>query len=278
MALRSRRHPVAEEESYFVSMTDVLVGLLFLFIIMLMAFALQYRRAEVEKTTQTRRILSADELAHEAKGDILRAVSDYLRKHGVTVEIDERQGVLRLPEEMLFAKARAELSDDGRRALARVAQGLALVLPCYVPERGPACADELKAHVDAVFVEGHTDADPMLPGARYRDNLELSTARAANTWRALMGIDAPGAAADAPPDAELYAAPSAAGTLMALRNRDGRPVVSVSGYGDQRPVAENLTEEGKRANRRIDLRLLMATLRPEELERIERDLQMPRTP
>src|SRR6516225_9111848 len=34
---------VQEEENYFVSMTDMMVGMLFLFIILLMVFALNYR-------------------------------------------------------------------------------------------------------------------------------------------------------------------------------------------------------------------------------------------
>jgi len=61
MTSRLVRHPVEEEESYFISMTDLMVGLLFIFIIMLMVFALQYREAErknleaeqvVKKTTE----------------------------------------------------------------------------------------------------------------------------------------------------------------------------------------------------------------------------------
>ncbi len=34
----------AEEENYFVSMTDMMVGILFIFIIMLMMFALNFRQ------------------------------------------------------------------------------------------------------------------------------------------------------------------------------------------------------------------------------------------
>jgi chemotaxis protein MotB len=48
MSPRALRHTVEEEESYFVSMTDLMVGLLFIFIIMLMVFALQYREGEKE--------------------------------------------------------------------------------------------------------------------------------------------------------------------------------------------------------------------------------------
>jgi hypothetical protein len=35
-----------EDENYFVSMTDMMVGMLFLFIIMLMMFALNYRKGD----------------------------------------------------------------------------------------------------------------------------------------------------------------------------------------------------------------------------------------
>jgi chemotaxis protein MotB len=43
---RGRGHEELEE-GYFVSMTDMMVGLLFLFIIMLMLFALKYQEATV---------------------------------------------------------------------------------------------------------------------------------------------------------------------------------------------------------------------------------------
>jgi flagellar motor protein MotB len=265
-----RHHHAAEEESYFISMTDIMVGLLFIFIIMLMTFALQYRKAEIRKHEETVKIQSAEELAKEAKEEILRAVADHLSRHGVTVYLDERQGVLRLPEEMLFDKARADLNPRGREALDRVAEALSIVLPCYVPQRPTSCPAMQKALLDAVFIEGHTDADPMRLGARFRDNLELSTARAANTWRAIMRLGPPPAAGESVENEVAMEPTEPAAVLGGLRNRNGRPILSVSGYGDQRPVAGNDTEEGKRANRRIDLRFLMSPLRPEELEEIAR--------
>lgn len=270
MRTRAPRHLAPEEESYFASMTDVLVGLLFVFIIMLMAFALRYRDAEARKREETVKMASADELARQAKEEILRNVADYLSRRGVTVHVDERHGVLRLPEDTLFDRARADLNPKGREALSRVAEALALFLPCYVPARPAGCPDEPKAYIDAVFIEGHTDSDPMRPGAKYLDNLELSTARAATAWRAITGRDGGMVddlpAVSAPAGAILFA--DAALMLGTLQNRDGRPVLSVSGYGDQRPLTTDPSEDGKRANRRIDLRLLMATLKPEELDEL----------
>lgn len=39
-----------EEENYFVSMTDMMIGVLFIFIIMLMVFALDYRSKTDDQT------------------------------------------------------------------------------------------------------------------------------------------------------------------------------------------------------------------------------------
>ena len=41
--LTATEEPTEESENYFISMTDMMVGMLFIFIIMLMVFALNYR-------------------------------------------------------------------------------------------------------------------------------------------------------------------------------------------------------------------------------------------
>lgn len=102
-----------EEESYFVSMTDIMVGLLFVFIIMLMTFALQYRGA-----TATMR--DADELVDEAKRTLLTEVGNLLTAAGVPITVNLEQGVIHLPESVLFEPARAELPEKGRLAVNHV--------------------------------------------------------------------------------------------------------------------------------------------------------------
>ena len=63
MATRHYADHGADEESYFVSMTDVVIGLLFIFIIMLMFFAMRFQEATQrrDETTQKQNIL-IDEL------------------------------------------------------------------------------------------------------------------------------------------------------------------------------------------------------------------------
>lgn len=73
-----------------------------------------------------------------------------------------------------------------------------------------------------VRVEGHTDARPLGRGA-YRSNWELSAARGA----AVLEV------------------------LVAEGLRSDR--MSVAGYGSERPIASNDTEEGRAKNRRVDI-------------------------
>jgi chemotaxis protein MotB len=74
-----------------------------------------------------------------------------------------------------------------------------------------------------IRVEGHSDNQP-IHTAQFRSNWELSTARA--TVVLLLLVD----------DSDFNP-----------RN------ISVAGYGEYRPIADNSTSEGRRLNRRVDL-------------------------
>ena len=73
-------------------------------------------------------------------------------------------------------------------------------------------------------IEGHTDSVPLAFGGRYRSNWDLSSARAA----------------------------SVADYLLEQRYRNGGEVY-IAGFGDAKPVAENESEAGRAANRRIEI-------------------------
>ncbi|WP_336950714.1 OmpA family protein [Sphingobium aromaticivastans] len=224
-----------EEESYFISMADMMVGLLFIFIILLLYFALQFQ--------QKSKALSD---AGEARTKILRDLKTEIerRDSSVKVEIDTRTGVLRMPAAILFAKGDYRLSSEGERAVGVIAGSMAQVLPCYsFPRRKQGCPDTPHS-IDAIFIEGHTDADAMAGWGPISDNMDLSALRATNTFRAME---------------------RAVPALDALRNREKRPILSVSGYGADRPVDSGTSEAAKSRNRRIDLRFLMAAPPPEDL-------------
>ena len=226
-----------EEESYFISMADMMVGLLFVFIILLLYFALQFR--------QTTDALAG---ANQTRTLILKTLEKQLKDRGLKVTIDTDTGVLRLPEDVLFDKGQSVLTPQGRAAVGIVATEMAKVLPCYtfgVP-RSAGCPSS-PHRIDALFVEGHTDKDPM---AGAKDNLDLSVERATNTYRALKATE--------PLLAEMRNLPAGEGEPL--------PILSVSGYGPDRPVDPGDSDAAKAKNRRIDLRFLMVTPRaPESL-------------
>jgi chemotaxis protein MotB len=84
-------------------------------------------------------------------------------------------------------------------------------------------AEQLMTMTCALRVEGHTDDQPPHSG-RYRSNWELSTARAVNVVQYLL-------------EEFVYRASD----------------LSAAGYASYRPVADNSTEAGRAANRRVDL-------------------------
>ncbi len=231
MIVEDTHEHVVEEENYFVSMTDMMVGLIFIFIILLMYYALQFRDV-------TDQLAGAD----QTRTEVLEQLQRSLRQRGVIVDIDPDNGVLRLPNAILFDSARAELKPDGRIAVGHLAEVLAAILPCYTDgrPRAPTCPDA-RHRIESVYVEGHTDRNAMAGGGLLRDNWDLSVVRATNTYRALIEAQEP------------------LRNLCTQRGGECEPVLSVSGYGPQRPVDRAATLAADQANRRIDLRLIMAT-------------------
>jgi flagellar motor protein MotB len=233
MILEEAQELVAEEENYFVSMTDLMVGLVFVFIILLMYFAMQFQDVTEELTG-----------ASKTRTEILEQLQQTLKERGVEVVIDRQNGVLRLPDSILFDSGQSALKSEGRDAVAHLADALNDVLPCYsegVPRSSTCPASEHR--IESVYVEGHTDSDYYAGSGGLRDNWDLSVVRATNTYRALI---------DFKPSLSI---------LCAQKAERCDPVLSVSGYGPQRPVpgGSGTEEEQKTRNRRIDLRLIMMT-------------------
>ena len=74
MQFRHRRHEEVEEgESFYVSMTDLMVGVVFIFIIMLMAFALNMRDAERKMSDAASDSAVAEQKMSVAASDLAEA-------------------------------------------------------------------------------------------------------------------------------------------------------------------------------------------------------------
>ncbi|MBZ8134381.1 OmpA family protein [Afifella sp. IM 167] len=255
-----------EGENYFVSMTDMMIGVLFIFIIMLMVFALDLRQrtdvqedavsiakevAEKLEALQARvdAEISAIEEAQKRRQELLDRIQDELRQAGLEVVVDEQHGVLRLTEQAVqFPSDSSNLGTVARENVRKIAIALSAVLPDFVVCESDVAAatgcrkTDSHAMLETLFIEGHTDETG--PDER---NWQLSTERAVNTYRALVE--------DAP-------------LLRRLRNRADEEVVSVSGYSSTRPIDASRTHDARTLNRRIDLRFVMETDNRERLREI----------
>ena len=259
------------EESYFVSMTDIMVGLLFIFVIMLMAFGLMLKEAEdgTKKTqvnlnkaqvelkkvvSETKQEIEKLQKVDSIRARMLRYIEIRLQRVGVEVTVQEENGVLRLPDEILFAKNEHTLSPRGISAIGHLARALDDILPCYAKSAAPIDSRDCSrldisgaVYLEAVFVEGHTDKD-----GTDEYNWRLSALRAINTF------------------VELRKSSREATDLV---NANNQFLFSISGYGKHRPVSPGDTREAKAQNRRIDLRFVMNVSHKDAFERVRNSLR-----
>ena len=161
------------------------------------------------------------------------------------VTISSDNDALRFKGEGLFDVNKFKLASDKLILVERIATRLNAILPCYTIgsiSKWKAECNSVGAIIEAVQIEGHTDAT-----GNFNDNLTLSTNRANETFFAMTNRE-PG--------------------LVLYLNNKKQPVLSVAGYGRMRPVEISNDPEKMKANRRIDLRIIMYT--PPSLEDIHR--------
>jgi chemotaxis protein MotB len=123
------------------------------------------------------------------------------------IKVLTRKGrmIMQLPSGVLFASGKADLSEEGQNALAEVAAIL------------------MQFNDRQFLVAGHTDSLPLPRGGKYKDNWELSAARAVTVTKYLV-------------------------------DQGAKPTnLSAAGYGEFDPVADNGTEAGRQQNRRIEI-------------------------
>ena len=295
MSLNSEQYETESEESYFVSMTDIMVGMLFVFIILLMffVFRIQYTTEPTVPLSQYQALVAdrhklEEEIARLNQNPLERylKVADATRQNiletlqnsmkdvpGIKegdVKVVSDQGILRLSGDMLFPSARSTIAPGSSSAsvVKTLAMALNNVLPCF--SLGPASNPNKGCNpnaifIDAVLVEGHTDNVPIrgVVEGYITDNLSLSTRRAINTVQAIY--------ADQPQLLQMYSiSPSQEGRQL---GEGDSPLINPAGFGDTRPAFPNSTVDGRKSNRRIDVRLLMYSPRTEGLNAVRKLLE-----
>ena len=176
------------------------------------------RRAALEEAERIRLEEEAKALKAETK-ELSRYRSEFFGK--LSEVLAGREGVRVVGDrfvfssEVLFEPGSADLAPEGRSQIAGVVATLQEVAAAIPPE------------IDWIIrVDGHTDNVPLSGFGAFRDNWELSQARALSVVRYMQ--DSLGF----PPER-----------------------LAATGFGEYRPVAEGDTSEARAQNRRIELKL-----------------------
>ena len=221
---------VEVEQSYLASAADLMIGLLFVFIIMVAFLAMQ-KKAEQENRQGQR----------DPRGVVTLAIGDEIKKSLPTVKVDPASGVITLPEELLFDIGSSVLKDSAVGQLSDTSKKLSEVLKCFVANQRLklSCKQNPYGHeIETIFIEGHTDSRPM---NRDGGNIKLSLDRAISVNNVLV-----------------------LGTSLAdFKNKDNHPIFSHSAYAESRPLIKEDPTDGR--NRRVDLRIVL-TYRPPEVD------------
>jgi chemotaxis protein MotB len=152
MALRD--HEEGGAEGYFASVSDLMVGILFVFLLMLTVFALNYRVAEHDlevgrarfdsekaRADRVRDLLEQAavqlqqdiEASTNARDRLLTTLQTILSQRGIEVWVDRQAGILHLPGDLLFETLSATLGPRQRDSVGILATALARILPCFTP-------------------------------------------------------------------------------------------------------------------------------------------------
>lgn len=181
--------------------------------------AAEERRARLLEEEEASRLrLEAERLAAEAQ-DLERYRSEFFGR--LREVLDGQEGIRVVGDrfvfssEVLFAPGSATLSPEGEGEIARAAGLLRQI------------ADEIPAGIDWVIqVDGHTDNVPLSGTGEFRDNWELSQARALSVVRFMTRAEG------IPPER-----------------------LSANGFGEFQPLVPLESPEARALNRRIELKL-----------------------
>lgn len=240
---RDNHHP-DEENPYWVSFSDIMAGLLVLFILASMALVLQLQ----DKNEQVNDAIKEYQRAEQVRRTIIDEIVTDLRDANIEVSVSENHTVIRIPEDVIsFDQGKFTLPSSVamRDNILKIGEALSNAIR----------KDQRWAYLDTVFIEGHTDDLPCPPRLCPMGNWGLSAKRAISVW--------------------TYWDESLAdeSKLDQLSNHGGDKLFSVSGYAETRPEESTAglapTPENRAKNRRIDIRFTIRRPRMTDLEDIK---------
>jgi len=201
----TQEHSGSDDAHYYISISDLMTSLLFIFILILSYVMLSFVKKEDVLTSEIKKI--EQNIQHRA--ELLQTLQKDLKNKNISIEIDEKNGNMRLKSDLLFKQGSATISEDGKKQISQIAK---LLMDKMVQEK-------YKNSIDTIFIEGHTDSVPIKVKNVCRGewtNKELSAQRAINTY------------------SEMLEATN--GKIDNLKNKKNKHLLSYSGYADSRQL------------------------------------------
>lgn len=273
---RKKQDPT-DENPFVLSFSDLMAGLLAIFILALIVTMLELQKRKEEllreqekikitlvelvgslqeiQTLQTNIASALDGVSQRERSltAMLEGIQKDLQDRGVEVVVAENGSVLRIPEQGLsFALGKYDIPPSFEPNAIAIGQALSHALE----------QESNRRMLDTVFIEGHTDA---VLNSREMGNWGLSTYRAISLWN--YWTLKPGELANLkdfhnmPPNPE----------------QRPRPLVSVSGYAETRsthpPEIAATMKPDRPEDRRIDIRFTLAAVEKKRLGDLQGDLK-----
>lgn len=219
---------------------DLMTGLMFIFMIALIAYMLSFN----DKHSEENKLKSQLREITFLRSDIVNETSKQLKRFGVSHQAFTQDGVIRLTDERLqFDSGTWALNSMQESRAYQLEKALSMVVNCYAkssnytPAFGSRCRPDMSGKLESLIVEGHTDLIPM--GSKNKiisDNMDLSYKRAKSFYDILNSEN-----------------------LGSMTNHEGAPLLVVAGFGSSRPLIADTRPESNNKNRRIDIRFQMSS-------------------
>ena len=148
-------------ESYHLSLSDLFCSVLFIFIILLVYFIIQFNE---KKDNLTRPL--------DERSNLLKTLKKELKQRDVEVIIDENDGILRIPigeknRCSYFESAEYEINECGKNNFDHIKEVFKSVLKKYAySSKSGKCDKNKKNEIDTILIEGHSDSTPLGPSAQ----------------------------------------------------------------------------------------------------------------
>lgn len=159
MRLRPKSEENNEGNIFWITMTDLMTGLVLVFVVM---FFYTYMTSHLELVKQTL-----------AKENATKALQESLKSQKIDATVDPISGVVKISDLELFELSSYELSDKGK---------------AYLDKFAPAYFDSLftnaylDKNIEKIIIQGHTDSQTFAgkysDDEQYMKNMELSLNRA----------------------------------------------------------------------------------------------------